>query len=197
MKGKSCAAKRISIFLIFALVVIMTITVLATTISAAGEVEIVGEMEKDIDGGEGIAAAFESYKIQDTVKTKDSWMGNMQYTVYFDRGEDLARTVIPGYNQTKIVVYTVNTGIERIGTDTNRKIIGSMLERGYVVIVLDYLNPKNANSTLLGTSGSQFIMDVQDGLCFDATTDIGKAVFAKSGTFGLRRFSRERILGDR
>ena len=186
MKEKSFVAKRITIFLVFVLAVIMTIAALNTTIFAADGIEIIGEMEKDIDGGDGIAAAFESYKIQDTVKTKDSWFSNMQYTVYFDRGDDNSRTVIPGYNETKIVVYTVNTGVERIGTHSNKSIIQSMLDRGYVVIVLDYLNPKNVDSTTLGMSGSQFVVDVLDGVYFDKTTEVGKAVFAQSGDYHER-----------
>ena len=186
MKEKMSAKKRTTIVLLLLLAVIMTVTALTTTIFAADGIEVIGEMAKDVDGGAGIAEAFESYKIQDTAKTKDSWVGDMQYTVYFDRGEDNSRTVVPGYNQTKIIVYTINTGVERIGTHTNKSIIQSMLDRGYVVIVLDYLNPKNANSTTLGTSGSQFVMDVQDGKYFDKTTDIGKVVFAKSGTYHER-----------
>ena len=186
MKEKMSAKKRTTIVLLLLLAVIMTVTALTTTIFAADGIEVIGEMAKDVDGGAGIAEAFESYKIQDTVKTKDSWVGDMQYTVYFDRGEDDSRTVVPGYNQTKIIVYTVNTGVERIGTHTNKSIIQSMIDRGYVVIVLDYLNPKNANSTALGTSGSQFVMDVQDGKYFDKTTDIGKVVFARSGDYHER-----------
>ena len=183
MKEKMSAKKCTTIVLLLLLAVIMTVTALTTTIFASDGIEVIGEMLEDVDGGKGIAEAFESYKIQDTVKTKDSWVGDMQYTVYFDRGEDNSRTVIPGYNQTKIIVYTVNTGVERIGTHTNKSIIQSMLDRGYVVIVLDYLNPKNADSLALGTSGSRFAKEVQAGKHFDKTTDIGKTVFAQSGTY--------------
>ena len=183
MNAKKRAAKRITVISLFMLAVIMVATLLSNTIFAADGIVITGEMEKDIDGSAGIAEAFAQYKIQDTVKTKDTWVGDMQYTVYFDRGEDNSKTVIPGYDKTRIIVYTVNTGVERIGTHTNKSIIQSMLDRGYVVIVLDYLNPENADSLALGTSGSRFAKAVEAGKHFDRTTDIGKAVFAESGTY--------------
>ena len=39
-----------------------------------------------------------------------------------------------------MILYVVNTNTERIGTDSDETIITSMLERGYVVVVLDYQN---------------------------------------------------------
>lgn len=40
----------------------------------------------------------------------------------------------------QVILYVVNTNTERIGTDSDEAIITSMLERGYVVVVLDYQN---------------------------------------------------------
>ena len=183
MKSKN---KIFMLILLIALVTGLMATVLSVTALASGGIEIEGEMKNDVDGGIGIAESFESYKIQDTVRKDDSFVSEIQYTVYFDRGEDSSKTVIPGYNKTKIVVYAVNTGVERVGTHTNKSIIQSMLDRGYVVIVLDYLNASDAKDLALERSAQQFIMDVQSGQCFDKTTDIGKVVFAESGLYHER-----------
>ena len=172
------------IFFLIALVVAVMTVLLTTTVFASDAIETIGEMEKDFDGGKGIASAFESYKIQDTVRTNDSDVdGDIQYTIYFDRGADSSKTVIPGYNGTRIALYAVNTATERIGTDANREIIGSMLERGYLVIVVDYLNNSKASGIGVATSAAKLQSNAKSGKLFDKSTSTGAAVFAKSGTY--------------
>ena len=43
-----------------------------------------------------------------------------------------------------LITYVINTNTERIGTDSDVKIIESLLERGYVVAVVDYQNDERA-----------------------------------------------------
>ncbi len=184
MKRKNHLSKGLAIFSLVVLMVLVMTVLLTTTIFASDTIESIGEMEEDFDEGEGIASAFESYKVQDTVRINDSFInGDIQYTLYFDRGEDNSNTVIPNYNGTRIILYTVNTLVERIGTDTNREIIASMLDKGYLVIVVDYLNNPNATWSEVSNSISSLTVDVRNGKLFDKTTEIGAALFAESGSY--------------
>ncbi len=65
----------------------------------------------------------------------------VEVTVYYDESRGSAT---PGYGGTPVILYIVNTGEERVGTDTDASIISSMLERGYVVAVADYKNHESA-----------------------------------------------------
>ena len=58
-----------------------------------------------------------------------------EITVYYDASKGATK---PGYNGTNAILYIVNSYSERIGTDSDTNIIKSMLDRGYVVAVLDY-----------------------------------------------------------
>ena len=45
-----------------------------------------------------------------------------------------------------VALYVVNSNVERIGTKSDAEIIGGLLDRGYVVAVLDYLNNEKAKT---------------------------------------------------
>ena len=47
--------------------------------------------------------------------------------------------VVDGPSGTPIMLYVVNTATERIGLATDEEIVSSMLERGYSVLIVDYL----------------------------------------------------------
>ncbi len=152
MKNEKISIKRISLLVVSILLLI--VAAFAITISASESVETVGEM---VD----IEAKFSAYRVQDTVRTSDDYVGDYQYTIYYDtsKGE-----VVTNYLGTPIVVYTVNhPAIERIGTDSNETIISSMLERGYVVVVLDYLNNYDVKGIALEYSAQQFRLDLVYG----------------------------------
>ncbi len=51
-----------------------------------------------------------------------------------------------------IVLYVINTNTERVGTDSDKSIVESMLDRGYIVVVLDYKNNVKAVSPALDWS---------------------------------------------
>ena len=56
--------------------------------------------------------------------------------VYFDKANHSA---VSGASSTFIILYVVGTAVRRIGTESDEKIILSMLKRGFAVAVLDYL----------------------------------------------------------
>ncbi|MBE6607747.1 MAG: hypothetical protein E7633_04265 [Ruminococcaceae bacterium] len=62
-------------------------------------------------------------------------------TILFDR-----ERFTPKYSHggTPIVIYVVNTMVERIGRASDEEIISGMIDRGYIVTVLDYLGNDNA-----------------------------------------------------
>jgi len=93
-----------------------------------------------------------AYKQGDTQRfTDDGYIGiPYEVTVYYDdatHGNAKAGFMTKG--ATPVIMYVVNTNTERIGTDSDVSIIKSMLERGYAVVVLDYLNNAAAKSPAL------------------------------------------------
>lgn len=153
MKAKKKSALKISAVLMAVLIFALTIT--AIMVSAGETIVEVGEMV-------GINDEFSSYIIQDTVRKDDGgYVGDYQYTVFHDSSKG---TIKPGYEGTPIIIYTVNhPGIERIGTDSNETIIRSMLDRGYIVIVLDYLNNAKAVSPAIANSTQAFRTNLRSG----------------------------------
>ena len=129
-----------------------------------------------------IQSDFASYLVQDTKKiANDGYVGAIQYTVYYDRsGGD----VVAGIGGTPIIVYAINTNTQRVGTDSNKTIITSMLERGYVVVVLDYLSNSRATGHKLDDSAQTFVNNLKLGRYFDRKSDSNlTSVFPKSGNF--------------
>lgn len=127
------------------------VTGVCTAAFASGTIETVGEM---VD----IKAKFASSLVQDTVRVENNaYVGNMQYTVYHNK----TGTIKTGYEGTPIIIYTINhPSITRVGTDSNEEIITSMLNRGYVVIVLDFLNNSAITSTDLANCLQAFRQDI-------------------------------------
>ncbi|MBR2650242.1 MAG: Ig-like domain-containing protein [Clostridia bacterium] len=157
---------------VIALIAICLIACIAACVaivaSAGNSIETVGEMV-------AISTDFADYLVQDTVRVSDDgYVGAVQYTVYYDTKCGDVKT---GYEGTPVVVYTVNhPAVKRIGTDSNKEIISSMLERGYVVVVLDYLNSEKAVSPAIDNSSQAFRSDLRTG-------KILKADIFPSGTY--------------
>lgn len=86
-------------------------------------------------------------------------------------------SVTDGMNGTPIILYVINTNTERIGTETDVNIIRSMLDRGYVVSVLDYLNSPLAVSPDLEWSVHKVMSKLANGDYFTASA------FPASGTY--------------
>ncbi len=153
MKAKKKLTLKISVFLMAVLLIALSLTVIMA--SASEPVEVMGEMTD-------IKSKFSSYLAQDTVRVdNDGYVGDYQYTVYYDTSKGSFKV---GYEGTPVVVYTINhPKIARIGTDSNETIIKSMLDRGYAVIVLDYLNQDTAVSPAIANSTQSFRTQLING----------------------------------
>ncbi|MBP3308140.1 MAG: Ig-like domain-containing protein [Clostridia bacterium] len=106
--------------------------------------------------------AFASHRAQATKRVADAgYVGEVQYTVYYNKSKGTVQT---GYkSKNPVVIYAVNTRMERVGTDTNTEIVGDMLNKGYVVVVLDYLNSEKAVSPALDFSSQYFRTEIASG----------------------------------
>ena len=163
---KSRSTKKTTLIVLIAC--ILTLTAIFSVISFA---------KNENDAMEEITAAFSDKQIGDKVRLEnDGYIGiPVELTTYYDYNTfGPAKT---GYYGTNVVLYFVNTKAERIGTETDVNIIGSMLERGYAVVVVDYLNSSRAKSPDLDWSSQIVRVSATNGTCF---TD--KTVFP-SGTY--------------
>lgn len=118
-----------------------------------------------------------AYKQGDTqTVANDGYIGiPVEVTVYYDYATHGAAK--SGYNGTPVILYVINSGAERIGTDSDTDIIKSMLERGYAVLVTDYKNHAKAVSPALEYSAQKIRTKARDGGFFK-----DKTVFP-SGTY--------------
>lgn len=76
--------------------------------------------------------SIEPYCIFSQELAKDGYLGIPVGIKTYSKGVSTAKS--------PVILYVVNTNTERIGTDSDEAILTSMLERGYVVVVLDYQN---------------------------------------------------------
>ena len=68
----------------------------------------------------------------------DGYIGiPVKVSVLFDSN---AHKAMPGYRKTPIMIYVLNANIERNGKDSDESIVSRMLDSGYIVTVLDYMN---------------------------------------------------------
>ena len=108
-------------------------------------------MKKGVDAMTAIESALSSKKIGKTTSVaNDGYIGiPVEVSVYHGGG-----AVKSGYDidATPVVIYVVNTQVERIGTDSDVDIIKSMLDRGFIVVIFDYLNNVKAVSPALDWS---------------------------------------------
>ncbi len=160
MKQERKRSSKVLLIALALVLIVASLTVILT--SAADEIEVKGEMV-------AIKEAFdEKYLAQATVRADDEYVGKIQYTAYYDTSKG---TVVTGYEGTPVIVYTINhPEIERIGTDSDVEIIQSMLDRGYVVIVLDYLNGNKAVDPEIAKSSQAFRTNLRNGVILKASS---------------------------
>ena len=143
--------------------------ILLLAIFATGLVAVTAFAGSATDEMTDIKASFDAkYLVQSTAEFTDKYVGRFEYTVYYDTSKG---TPTVGYETTTpIIIYTVNhpTAV-KTGTDSNVSIIQSMLDRGYVVIVADYLNT-SASTEMLASSTQEFRWAISLGqvLTFDS-----------------------------
>ena len=136
--------KRRSLTLILVAAIVLIFAAAMIVVSFANNTETNDAMIE-------IESNLSLYKLENTVAIDDDgYIGiPVELSVFFDKEN---HTVKSGYGGTNIIIYVVNTMVERIGTDSDTTIIQSMLDRGYVVVVLDYLNNSKAVSPALDWS---------------------------------------------
>ena len=126
----------ISLLLVISLMVSLGVA-LAISSSADEEIKTVGAMIE-------IEANLSEYR-KGAVKyiATDGYIGIPVQVSIYRKGNDAVKSGVGG---TPIVMYVVNTNVERVGTDSDVSIITSMLDRGYAVAVIDYLENAKASS---------------------------------------------------
>ena len=134
---------KMSLFLALTLL----LTALSVVIGTANQ-------EKGVDMMEAILAdeVLNGYKQGETVKiANDGYIGiPVELTIYYDASNPTKSG--NAVDATNLILYIVNARFERIGTDSDVDIIKSMIERGYIVTVLDYKNHNKAISPNLDFS---------------------------------------------
>ena len=97
--------------------------------------------EAATDAMEAISAAFDDeYLIESHSIENEEYIGiPIDMHIYFTKGKT-AVSGAQGKGCTPLIMYVVNTPLEKIGTDSDVEIIKSMLDRGYIVAVADYKN---------------------------------------------------------
>ena len=86
------------------------------------------------------------------------------HTYYDDNKEYTPNTI--GVDGSVIILYVMNTNTERLGTKSDAELVQSFLDRGYFVIVLDYMNNPAATGTALDWSVQDIRCQVIGGNCF-------------------------------
>lgn len=118
--------------------------------------------QTDTDAMVAIHENLSDYQVGQKVSlATDNYIGiPVELTVYYNKGKGKAT---PGYNGTDAILYVVNADFVRNGTKSDTEIIGSMLDRGMVVTVLDYKNHKKATGADLDWSAQSFIGRMKGG----------------------------------
>ncbi len=136
--------------------------ILLVSVCITGGVAACAQDSGAIDAMAEIEEKLSAYKIGETVSvTEDGYIGiPVEVSVYHAGGEVITGKAI---NATPVAIYVVNTAVERIGTDSDVNIMTSMIERGYIVVVLDYLNNSKAISPNLDWSVQKLRVNVKNG----------------------------------
>ena len=134
----------------------------------------------DDDAMPAIKEAFGDKQVGGTERLdKDGYIGiPVEITTFYDYATHGAAKT--GYNGTIAVMYFINTNIERVGTKSDVEIISSMLERGYIVTVFDYLNNRKATAPGLDWSAQLLRAEYQTGSMFEDKTKLPSGTYNDS-----------------
>lgn len=149
----------------------------ALCLAAAFAVVALAADTGESDATVAIEAAFSASKVGDTKRvSNDGYIGiPVEITTYYDYAKHGAAK--KDYNGTPLVIYVVNTKVERIGAKTDVEIIKSMLDDGYIVAVLDYLNNAKAKSPDLDWSTQTIRKTIMGSSYFGDTTKIPSGTY--------------------
>lgn len=128
------------------------------------------------EGDDAMTAIEESlmdYRCADITKeANDGYLGiPVEVSVYKDPSVSVKSG--KAIDATPIIIYVVNTQVERIGTESDVSIIRSMLDRGYVVVIFDYLGNTKAVSPALDYSVQTLREKVTKGNFFSGLSGFG------------------------
>ena len=136
-------------------------------------IALTASAEEKEDAMVAIEESLGSYRAGDvTTVANDGYIGiPVEVSVY----HDASKTVKDGLSvdATPVIIYVVNTAIPRIGTESDVSIIQSMLDRGYVVVIFDYLNNSRAVSPDLDWSVQGLRPNVNKGNYFANVDGLG------------------------
>ncbi len=92
--------------------------------------------------------AFSDKIVKKIYAESDEYIGiPYEATVLYDREKGDIKL---GYEKgTPVILYITGANVERIGTFSDEKIISGMLDRGYIVCVIDYLGSEKADTSVL------------------------------------------------
>ena len=109
---------------------------------------------------------FLSYRIGEPVHVEnDGVLGlPVRVSTYYDKAFGSPKT---WFRSTPLIVYTVGVQAQRYGTETDENIVKSMLARGYIVTVLDYLDDARAVMPKLDFSLQKMRLRIRGGEFFD------------------------------
>ena len=149
------------LLLVAMLLPMLPITALTAFAQAAQKEDAMEQIKAD--------ATLDAFRIGDTQRYGDDGYIGIPYeiTVYYDKATH--GTAVPGHateGATPVILYVVNANIERIGTESDASIIQSMLDRGFAVAVLDYLNNDRAKSPALDFSAQLLRAELAEGEFF-------------------------------
>ncbi|MBR6546610.1 MAG: Ig-like domain-containing protein [Clostridia bacterium] len=119
------------------------------------------------------------HRIGETLSFSDDGYIGIPYcvTTYYNSKNGPAT---PGYatlGGTPLMIYVINTNMPRIGTESDASIIASLLDRGYIVTVLDYQNNEAAVSPALEWSIHALAEKIKGGEFFECDSLLPKGVY--------------------
>ena len=103
---------------------------------------------------------------------------------YYDENKTYTPNTI-GVKGSVIILYVMNTNTERLGNKSDAELVQSFLDRGYFVLVLDYMDNPEAAGTALDWS-------VQDIRC----QVIGGNSFAAAGLYKSGTYTDGKLVGE-
>jgi len=126
-----------------------------------------------------ICESFKNNIVNSLNIENDGYIGiPTELTVLYDKSKGNIKN---GYVEpTPIIIYTIGTKIERIGTFSDEKIISGMLDRGYVVCLLDYLENEKAVPPALDWSVQKLRQKVISGEVFDGAEGFPKGRYLET-----------------
>ena len=139
----------------------LILPVIATAAFAAG----VDGSSKATPGAPEELGALSNYLHASTSTQDNTSHLPVNVHTYYDSSKTYTPNTI-GVKGSVIILYVINTNTERLGQKSDAELVQSFLDRGYFVIVLDYMNNPEACGTALDWSTQDMRCQVIGGSPF-------------------------------